>query len=274
MKVGFAAKHRGDVVEEAARKLRVAEAAPGVCANDVTEAGSGFGTDTNRVTLLGRDGPARGPPPDEQGSGRRPAPGARRRVAPRGATGPGAGLTAARTPDVPRCAGAPLRRDEGRRGRAQARPSCSRTTAMPSSSLDGATWPGDGDGVLGAVAHGDAHPGEGQHLHVVDVVPRTRPPPAPRSVRGARQRRSSGARLGGLRADDLDRAARGELVAGEDHPPQGERRAGAALRRGVLDRGGGVPGCGPRPGAPGAPSCPSRSARRGRARGTRRSGGG
>ena len=27
-----------------------------ICANDVTEAGSGFGTDTNRVTLLGRDG--------------------------------------------------------------------------------------------------------------------------------------------------------------------------------------------------------------------------
>ena len=27
-----------------------------ICANDVTEAGSGFGTDTNRVTILGRDG--------------------------------------------------------------------------------------------------------------------------------------------------------------------------------------------------------------------------
>jgi phosphopantothenoylcysteine decarboxylase / phosphopantothenate---cysteine ligase len=27
-----------------------------ICANDVTEPGSGFGTDTNRVTILGRDG--------------------------------------------------------------------------------------------------------------------------------------------------------------------------------------------------------------------------
>ena len=27
-----------------------------ICANDVTEEGSGFGTDTNRVTMLSRDG--------------------------------------------------------------------------------------------------------------------------------------------------------------------------------------------------------------------------
>jgi phosphopantothenoylcysteine decarboxylase/phosphopantothenate--cysteine ligase len=54
VKVGFAAESR-DVVEEAARKL-VAKGLHLICANDVTEAGSGFGTDTNRVTLLGRDG--------------------------------------------------------------------------------------------------------------------------------------------------------------------------------------------------------------------------
>jgi phosphopantothenoylcysteine decarboxylase / phosphopantothenate---cysteine ligase len=54
VKVGFAAESR-DVVEEAARKL-VAKGLHLICANDVTEPGSGFGTDTNRVTLLGRDG--------------------------------------------------------------------------------------------------------------------------------------------------------------------------------------------------------------------------
>ncbi len=54
IKVGFAAESR-DVVEEAARKLS-AKGLHLICANDVTEAGSGFGTDTNRVTLLGRDG--------------------------------------------------------------------------------------------------------------------------------------------------------------------------------------------------------------------------
>jgi phosphopantothenoylcysteine decarboxylase/phosphopantothenate--cysteine ligase len=54
IKVGFAAESR-DVVQEAARKL-VAKGLHLICANDVTEAGSGFGTDTNRVTVLGRDG--------------------------------------------------------------------------------------------------------------------------------------------------------------------------------------------------------------------------
>ncbi|MGH2350483.1 MAG: bifunctional phosphopantothenoylcysteine decarboxylase/phosphopantothenate--cysteine ligase CoaBC [Chloroflexota bacterium] len=54
LKVGFAAESR-DVLAEAARKL-VAKGLHLICANDVTEAGSGFGTDTNRVTLLGRDG--------------------------------------------------------------------------------------------------------------------------------------------------------------------------------------------------------------------------
>jgi phosphopantothenoylcysteine decarboxylase / phosphopantothenate---cysteine ligase len=54
VKVGFAAESR-DVLAEAARKL-VAKGLHLICANDVTEAGSGFGTDTNRVTLLGRDG--------------------------------------------------------------------------------------------------------------------------------------------------------------------------------------------------------------------------
>jgi len=54
IKIGFAAESR-DVVEEAARKLS-AKGLHLICANDVTEAGSGFGTDTNRVILLGRDG--------------------------------------------------------------------------------------------------------------------------------------------------------------------------------------------------------------------------
>jgi phosphopantothenoylcysteine decarboxylase/phosphopantothenate--cysteine ligase len=54
VKVGFAAESR-DVLAEAARKL-VAKGLDLICANDVTEPGSGFGTDTNRVTLLGRDG--------------------------------------------------------------------------------------------------------------------------------------------------------------------------------------------------------------------------
>jgi phosphopantothenoylcysteine decarboxylase/phosphopantothenate--cysteine ligase len=54
VKVGFAAESR-DVLEEAARKL-AAKGLHLICANDVTEPGSGFGSDTNRVTLLGRDG--------------------------------------------------------------------------------------------------------------------------------------------------------------------------------------------------------------------------
>lgn len=54
VKVGFAAESR-DVLAEAGRKL-VAKGLHLICANDVTEAGSGFGSDTNRVTILGRDG--------------------------------------------------------------------------------------------------------------------------------------------------------------------------------------------------------------------------
>ena len=54
VKVGFAAESR-DVLAEAGRKL-VAKGLHLICANDVTEEGSGFGTDTNRVTILARDG--------------------------------------------------------------------------------------------------------------------------------------------------------------------------------------------------------------------------
>ena len=52
--VGFAAE-TGEVTAEATRKVH-AKGAHLICANDVSEAGSGFGTDTNRVTLFGRDG--------------------------------------------------------------------------------------------------------------------------------------------------------------------------------------------------------------------------
>lgn len=54
IKVGFAAESR-DVLAEAARKL-TAKGLHLICANDVTEPGSGFGTDTNRVTILDRQG--------------------------------------------------------------------------------------------------------------------------------------------------------------------------------------------------------------------------
>jgi phosphopantothenoylcysteine decarboxylase / phosphopantothenate---cysteine ligase len=54
IKIGFAAESRS-VAEEAARKL-AAKGLHLICANDVTEEGSGFGTDTNRVILIGRDG--------------------------------------------------------------------------------------------------------------------------------------------------------------------------------------------------------------------------
>ena len=43
------------MLAEAGRKL-VAKGLHLICANDVTEEGSGFGTDTNRVTILARDG--------------------------------------------------------------------------------------------------------------------------------------------------------------------------------------------------------------------------
>jgi phosphopantothenoylcysteine decarboxylase/phosphopantothenate--cysteine ligase len=54
VKAGFAAESR-DVLAEAGRKL-VAKGLDLICANDVTEAGSGFGTETNRITILSRDG--------------------------------------------------------------------------------------------------------------------------------------------------------------------------------------------------------------------------
>lgn len=54
IKIGFAAESR-DVLAEAARKL-AAKGLHLICANDVTEPGSGFGTNTNRVTILDRGG--------------------------------------------------------------------------------------------------------------------------------------------------------------------------------------------------------------------------
>jgi phosphopantothenoylcysteine decarboxylase/phosphopantothenate--cysteine ligase len=54
IKVGFAAE-TGEVTAEATRKVH-AKGAHLICANDVSEPGSGFGTDTNRVTMFGRDG--------------------------------------------------------------------------------------------------------------------------------------------------------------------------------------------------------------------------
>lgn len=53
-KVGFAAE-TGAVAGEARRKCR-AKNLDFIVANDVTERGAGFGTDTNRVTLFFRDG--------------------------------------------------------------------------------------------------------------------------------------------------------------------------------------------------------------------------
>jgi phosphopantothenoylcysteine decarboxylase/phosphopantothenate--cysteine ligase len=52
--VGFAAETE-DAVERARRKL-TAKALDLIVANDVTQPGAGFGTDTNRVTLLDRTG--------------------------------------------------------------------------------------------------------------------------------------------------------------------------------------------------------------------------
>jgi phosphopantothenoylcysteine decarboxylase/phosphopantothenate--cysteine ligase len=54
VKVGFAAESH-DVLENAARKL-LDKGVHLIAANDITEEGSGFGTDTNRVTLLDREG--------------------------------------------------------------------------------------------------------------------------------------------------------------------------------------------------------------------------
>ncbi|MSQ43770.1 MAG: bifunctional phosphopantothenoylcysteine decarboxylase/phosphopantothenate--cysteine ligase CoaBC [Chloroflexi bacterium] len=58
VKVGFAAE-TGEVSAEATRKLQ-AKGAHLICANDVTETGSGFGTDTNRVTMFAREGDTTG----------------------------------------------------------------------------------------------------------------------------------------------------------------------------------------------------------------------
>jgi len=52
--IGFAAETR-DVVANAKKKL-ASKRCDLIVANDVAEAGSGFGTDTNRVTLVGPDG--------------------------------------------------------------------------------------------------------------------------------------------------------------------------------------------------------------------------
>ena len=53
-KIGFAAE-TNDVLAEAARKCRE-KGLEMIVANDVTERGAGFGTDTNRVTFLHRNG--------------------------------------------------------------------------------------------------------------------------------------------------------------------------------------------------------------------------
>ena len=52
--VGFAAE-TNDVIAEARRKCREKNLDM-IVANDVTEKGSGFGVDTNRVTLVRKDG--------------------------------------------------------------------------------------------------------------------------------------------------------------------------------------------------------------------------
>lgn len=54
LKVGFAAE-TNDVLKEAARKC-AAKKLEMIVANDVTQKGCGFGTDTNRVTFLRKDG--------------------------------------------------------------------------------------------------------------------------------------------------------------------------------------------------------------------------
>lgn len=54
LKVGFAAE-TNDVLQEAARKC-ASKGLEMIVANDVTQKGCGFGTDTNRVTFLRKDG--------------------------------------------------------------------------------------------------------------------------------------------------------------------------------------------------------------------------
>ena len=58
--VGFAAE-TNDVLQEAARKCRE-KGLEFIVANDVTQKGSGFGTDTNKVTFVFPDGTLRGFP--------------------------------------------------------------------------------------------------------------------------------------------------------------------------------------------------------------------
>jgi phosphopantothenoylcysteine decarboxylase/phosphopantothenate--cysteine ligase len=52
--VGFALE-TDDVLANGAKKLKD-KALDLIVVNDATEAGAGFGADTNRVTLIGRDG--------------------------------------------------------------------------------------------------------------------------------------------------------------------------------------------------------------------------
>jgi phosphopantothenoylcysteine decarboxylase/phosphopantothenate--cysteine ligase len=54
LKIGFAAESR-DLLENARRKLTT-KGADLFVANNITEVGSGFGSDTNKVTLISRDG--------------------------------------------------------------------------------------------------------------------------------------------------------------------------------------------------------------------------
>ena len=69
--VGFAAETGS--LERAAEKLR-RKGVDLLVANDVAEAGSGFGTDTNRVTILAADGPRAGAAAALEAGGRRPDP--------------------------------------------------------------------------------------------------------------------------------------------------------------------------------------------------------
>lgn len=55
LKVGFAAESE-DLLKNASEKLR-SKGLDLIVANDITAPGSGFGTDTNRVILIGREGP-------------------------------------------------------------------------------------------------------------------------------------------------------------------------------------------------------------------------
>ena len=66
--VGFAAETGS--LDRAADKLR-RKGVDLLVANDVAEAGSGFGTDTNRVAILDADGDARRPAAARQARGRR-----------------------------------------------------------------------------------------------------------------------------------------------------------------------------------------------------------